>query len=180
MKNKYIHPPQQKINGKYLSVQSWQSYTFVTLSMVALLSIHMMVADLSPDFTYHDDVMKLETFSALLALCAGNSPVTSEFAAQRPVMRKMIFSLICALIKWWSKQSWGWWFETPSRSLWHHCNGKYGVKLTQDKQLNFKLLLNQYLPCWILFCKTWNYICISSSFLKLLTVQAFDIRSNRK
>ena len=22
-----------------------------------------------------------------------------------------------------SKQSWGWWFETPSRSLWRHCNG---------------------------------------------------------
>ena len=21
-----------------------------------------------------------------------------------------------------SKQSWGWWFETPSLSLWHHCN----------------------------------------------------------
>ena len=21
-----------------------------------------------------------------------------------------------------SKQSWGWWFETPSRSLWRHCN----------------------------------------------------------
>ena len=22
-----------------------------------------------------------------------------------------------------SKQSWGWWCETPSRSLWYHCNG---------------------------------------------------------
>ena len=27
----------------------------------------------------------METFSALLALCAGNSPVTGEFPAQRPV-----------------------------------------------------------------------------------------------
>ena len=27
----------------------------------------------------------METFSALLAICAGNSPVTSEFPAQRPV-----------------------------------------------------------------------------------------------
>ena len=33
-----------------------------------------------------------ETFSALLALCAGNSPVTSEFPAQRPET----FSLIWA------------------------------------------------------------------------------------
>ena len=24
-----------------------------------------------------------------------------------------------------SKQWWGWWFETPSRPLWRHCNGKF-------------------------------------------------------
>ena len=29
----------------------------------------------------------METFSALLALCAGNSPVTGEFPTQRPVTR---------------------------------------------------------------------------------------------
>ena len=29
----------------------------------------------------------METFSALLAICAGNSPVTCEFPAQRPVAR---------------------------------------------------------------------------------------------
>ena len=34
----------------------------------------------------------------------------------------LIFSLICALNKRLSKQSQGWWFETPSRSLWRHCN----------------------------------------------------------
>ena len=29
----------------------------------------------------------METFSALLAICAGNSPVNGEFPAQRPVTR---------------------------------------------------------------------------------------------
>ena len=29
----------------------------------------------------------METFSALLAICAGNSPVPGEFLAQRPVTR---------------------------------------------------------------------------------------------
>ena len=29
----------------------------------------------------------MEIFSVLLALCAGNSPVTGEFPAQNPVMR---------------------------------------------------------------------------------------------
>ena len=29
----------------------------------------------------------METFSALLAICAGNSPVPGDFPAQRPVTR---------------------------------------------------------------------------------------------
>ena len=34
----------------------------------------------------YDGVIKMETFSALLALCAGNSPVTGEFPTQGPVI----------------------------------------------------------------------------------------------
>ena len=38
----------------------------------------------------------METFSALLAFCAGNSPVTGEFPAQRPVARSFdVFFDIC-------------------------------------------------------------------------------------
>ena len=40
----------------------------------------------------------METFSALLAICARNSPVTGEFPAQRPVTRTLMLSLICAWI----------------------------------------------------------------------------------
>ena len=36
-----------------------------------------------------DDVIKWKYFSALLALCAGTSPVTSEFPSQRPVKRSL-------------------------------------------------------------------------------------------
>ena len=65
---------------------------------------------------------QMETFSTLLALCAGNSPVTSEFPSQRPVTQSCnIFFHLC-LNKQLSKQSWVWWFEMQSRSLWHHCN----------------------------------------------------------
>ena len=64
----------------------------------------------------------METFSALLALCAGNSPVTGEFPSQRPVTRTFNVFFDLRLNKRLSKQSWGWWFETPSRSLWRHCN----------------------------------------------------------
>ena len=64
----------------------------------------------------------METFSALLALCAGNSPVTGEFPAQRPVTRSFGVFFDLHLNIWLSKQSWGWWFETQSSSLWRHCN----------------------------------------------------------
>ena len=55
-------------------------------------------------------------------LCAGNSPVTSEFPAQRSVTRSFDIFSDLRLNKRLSKLSWGWWFETPSRSLWRHCN----------------------------------------------------------
>ena len=65
---------------------------------------------------------QMETFSALLALCVGNSPVTGEYPSRRPVTRSFdVFFDLC-LNKRWSKQSWGWWFEAPSRSLWRHRN----------------------------------------------------------
>ena len=43
----------------------------------------------------------METFSSLLALCAGNSPVTGEFPWQRSVMRSLDVSLICAWVNGW-------------------------------------------------------------------------------
>ena len=66
---------------------------------------------------------QMEAFSALLAICAGNSSVTGEFPSQRPVTRSFDVFFDLRLNKQLSKQSWGWWFETPSRSLWRHCNG---------------------------------------------------------
>ena len=65
---------------------------------------------------------QMETISELLAICAGNSPVTGEFASQRPVTRSFDVFFDLRLNKRLSKQSWGWWLETPSPSLWSHCN----------------------------------------------------------
>ena len=65
---------------------------------------------------------QMKTFYALLAICAGNSPVPGEFPAQRPVTRSFDIFFDLRLNKRLSKQSWGWWFETPSRPLWRHRN----------------------------------------------------------
>ena len=64
----------------------------------------------------------MEAFSALLAICAGNSPLTGEFPAQRPVKRSFDVFFDRRLNERLSKQSWGWWFETLSCPLWRHCN----------------------------------------------------------
>ena len=84
---------------------------------------------------------QMETFSALLAICAVNSPVTGEFPAQSSVTRNFDISFDLHLNKRLSKQSWGWWLETPSPSLWPH--------------RNVQIWLEQYCGCW--------YPCITRS-----------------
>ena len=61
-------------------------------------------------------------FSALLAFCTGNSPVTGEFPAQRPVTRSFYVFFDLRPNERLSKQWWGWWFETPLCPLWRQCN----------------------------------------------------------
>ena len=65
---------------------------------------------------------QMKTFSALLALCAGNSPVPGVFPAQRPVPRSFDVFFDLRLVKRLSKWSWDWWFHTLSRPLWRHSN----------------------------------------------------------
>ena len=54
----------------------------------------------------------------LLAFCEGISPVTSTKASDAELWYFLWFVPNELLIK----QSWGCWFETPSRLLWRHCN----------------------------------------------------------
>ena len=68
---------------------------------------------------------QLKTFSVLLAICAGNSPVPGDFPAQRPVTQSFDVLFDLRLNKQLSKQQRGWWCETPSLPLWRHCDGWY-------------------------------------------------------
>ena len=54
-------------------------------------------------------------------LC-GESTGPGEFPTQRPVTRSFVVFFDLRLNKWLSKQPCGWWFETPSWSLWRHCD----------------------------------------------------------
>ena len=96
---------------------------------------------------------RMETFSSLLALCAGNSPVTGEFPSQRPVVRSFDDFFDIRLNKRLSKKSMHRWFETPSCSLWRHCNGTY--TLNWREIIKFHHMWNKI--SWALCSRPWNY-----------------------
>ena len=82
----------------------------------------------------------MEIFSALLALCVGNSPVTDEFHAERSVTQSFDVFFDLRPNKRLSKQSWGWWFDMASHPLWRHCSGKYinAMRLTYMSKLLYE------------------------------------------
>ena len=90
----------------YLPAQSGEKVIIISLWMIS-----------------YDDVIKWKHFPRYLPFVRGihwslvNSPHKGQWRGA------LMFSLICALNKWLSKQSWGWCFERPPRSLWRHCNG---------------------------------------------------------
>ena len=63
----------------------------------------------------------METFPRYWPIVRGihRSPVNSPHKGQW--RGALVFFFTFALTKPLSKQSWSWWFKTPSRSLWHHC-----------------------------------------------------------
>ena len=105
----------------------------------------------------------MKTFSALLAICAGNSPVPGEFPTQRPVTRSFDVYFDLRPNKSLSKQSWGWWFEMLLRPLWRHRNDT--IKLCKANR-TFEILWrwansNKWLK-WII--NTTRHVKINTSF----------------
>ena len=94
----------------------------------------------------------METFSALLALCVGNSPVTGEFPTQRPVTRSFDVIFDLRLNKLLSKQSRSWWFDTPSHLLWlsHYWN------IDMDEKLHSIVSCTCDYMSEIQFCQWWT------------------------
>ena len=107
--------------------------------------------------------------SALLSICAGNSPVTDLFPAQRPVTRSFDVFFDLRLNKQLNKQWQGWWFETPSRPLWRPCkettiyvfdaNYQYTyqsslIPITQlSNNMSFKTISNKWCrEKWLSWC----------------------------
>ena len=72
--------------------------------------------------TIHDDVIKWKHFPRYWPFVRVIHRSLVNSPTQRPVTQSFdVFFDLCKN-KWLSKHSWGWWFETPSRPLWRHCN----------------------------------------------------------
>ena len=98
------------------------SFSFLSLSfgwwIITLTNrdVHIYIFSIG-----HDDVIKWKHFPRYWPFVRGIHRFTVN-SPQRPVTRSFDVFFDLRLNKRLSKQSWGWWFETPSRSLWRHCN----------------------------------------------------------
>ena len=128
--------------------RSWRMHgnTLAIYSLSQILRSHTI-------WTKHDN----GNISALLAICAGNSPVIGEFPPQKPVTRS--FDVFFDLNKQLCNQWWGWWFETPSHPLWRHCNEfacslwKLTATVLCRSLSNFKAIPS----CWRLISQLWDF-----------------------
>ena len=130
----------------------------------------------------------MEIFSALLAICAGNSPVPGEFLAQRPATRSFDVFFDLRVNKRLSKQSQGWWFETLSCTLWRQCNvisGQFADRLfIQSCELSaytnpcirIKWCVNSVLQT-ICLCWQMSYLCTLGVMIPLQIKYQVSIRT---
>ena len=134
----------------YLIARDHINYLITEFTMKSSPNVEFLFGGNS---SFHDDVMswkcflhswwrhQMETFSTLLAFCAGNSPVPGEFPAQRPVTQSFDVFFDLHLNKWLSKHSEAGDFRC------HHahydvivmllvlCNGKIHLSLVDSSQM---------------------------------------------
>ena len=136
------------------------------LTHCGVKSYQLVSRILSQSWWHH----QMETFSALLAICAGNSPVPDDFRAQMPVTRSFDVFYDLRLNKRLSKQSWGWWFETLLHPLWRHCNdaGNRCVCLLPIHTLN---------QCW-LAVNSYHHLSLLHDNLQYTRMKIDIIKSN--
>ena len=114
----------------------------------------------------------------------GNPPVTSGFPSQKSLTRNFDVFFDLRLNKRLSKESRRLWFETPSCSLWRHCNDHENYRFAVTKPPEEMLL--QHLKGYIVddivlhFIVTDNHISLTIRFHMILLWQlvAIDV-SNR-
>ena len=91
----------------------------------------------------------METFSALLALCAGNSPVPVNSPHKGQWRGALMFSLICAWISVW--------VNNREDCDWRHHRGHYDVNVMNIDLLTWTTK-GWKKSMWLALCLLWFYI----------------------
>ena len=126
---------------------------------------------------------QMETFSAWLAFCARNSPVTGEFPSQRTVTRSFDVFFDLRLNRHLNKKSIRRSFEIPCHPLhvWRHSNGcrfwKYWIRYLLINQLRAKDVLASRPLTWIMPLEYHNWLLIWLLWTHLMRFQA-NFRTN--
>ena len=111
----------------------------------------------------HDDVIKTKHFPRYW-------PFVREFTGhrwiERPVTRSFDVFFDLPLNKRLNKQSWGWWFETLSCSLWRHSNDVYNVNVQETSVTEHAIVETDYL-----IEAVWR-ICASINYPSLVQIMA--------
>ena len=122
----YVYRP-QRVNSNWTWITTRWLFHWKSLRIFVLIAFTLFNAYFCSNIWGHYLTWwrhQMKAYSALLALYAGNSPFTGEFPSQGPVTRSFDVFFDLHQSKRLSKQSWGWWFQTPLCSLWRHCNGQ--------------------------------------------------------
>ena len=121
---------------------------------------------------------QMETFSALLAICAGNSLVPGEFHAQRPVTRSFGVFFDLHPNKLLSKHSCGCWFDMLPRPSWRHRSELTVILRSPSGEIVNRLLFSSRPLCFHVnsgsgkpetrqeiktFCITAHFVCVSGT-----------------
>ena len=109
----------------------------------------------------------------------GESTGHQGIPSQRPVTRNFDYLFDVCLNKQLMKQSRRRWFETPSRSLWHHCNGNryFGSRSQQMPDVIMSLfLLNDKCNNDVIntLCVRWVQLITKSKVHFLFTMIPFE------
>ena len=120
-------------------------YTVVTI--VSLIEIFMMTSS-------NENIFRVTGH-----LC-GEFTGPGEFPTQKPVTRSFDVYFDLRPNKWLSKQSWGWWFETLSCSLWRHRNDRNAIHVanTWNNYVVSSTNVNEFqLLCWVSTYHLWSH-----------------------
>ena len=108
--------------ASYCVLRSCYSITIVHSAQGLLKSWSSAIVMMKWAGRFHDDIIKWKHLPRYWPFVCGihrwpmNSPHKGQWC------RALIFFFDLCLNKRLNKQSWGWWFEMPSCSLWCHCN----------------------------------------------------------